>query len=373
MFICTMTALPKLFASLAGLPIEILLEIYQHLDLQSIFELSLTNSEFFLFFQRRKIDILLPVLRRDFDPLDELLQVYTASADDIVSGGLYKPRRVVFQRFAGDRGVVLSPGAHFPGLTGLLAGDKFTEVTSGRKALKISESLSNAVVLTGLDLNGLLKKCRLVREWEELFPQMRWYHQPEDCRLLRCHEQVRLRKALYRWWLYGIYFHGDFPRPRAAHPEPFVDDIRTSQMRYHSTAELLELMDFLETIKDVILQYICPRLDPNQQQVCSCPCPRQGQFLLTQISRLLHKHLWSKTLAGVSPFLQVGTTKVTGVVLSRHTQNSGQRNSCITSKTSTAIRESASSQIFRFDTRASPWTRSPFRWPFVVPWMKGAG
>lgn len=368
-----MAAIPKLFASLAGLPIEILLEVYQHLDLQSIFELSLTNTEFFLFFQRRKIDILLPVLRRDFSPLDELLQIYTASADDIVNGGLYKPRMVVFQRFAGDGGVVLSPGAPVSSLAVQRAGEKFTEVTNGGKALKVSESLSNAVVLTGLDLNGLLKKCRLVREWEELFPQMRWFHQPEDCRLLRHHEQVRFRKALYRWWLYGIYFHGEFPRPRAGHPEPFVDDIRTSQMRYHSTADLLELMDFLETIKDVILQYICPRLDPTQQQVCPCPSPQRGQFLLIRFSRRLHRYPWLKMLAGVGPSLQAGTTKVTGVVLSRRTQNSGQKRFCITSKTFTASRESDSSQIFKFDTPASLSTKSRSRWLFVVLWMKEAG
>jgi len=37
-------------------------------------------------------------------------------------------------------------------------------------------------------------------------------------------------------------------------------------MRYYSTSELLELMDLVETMKDVVLHYICPRLDPGQQQ-----------------------------------------------------------------------------------------------------------
>lgn len=263
-----MTAPPKLSACLAGLPVEILLDVYQHLDVQSIFELSLTNSEFFIFFQRRKIDILLPVLMRDFSPFDELVQVYTATVNDIAGGGLYRPRKVVFKRYFGDKGVVLSKEMPASSLSDHVASSRFTEVTNPRSMLKPSDLTSDTVILTGADIDGLLKKCRLVHEWEELFPQMRWFHQPEDCRLLRPHEQVRFRKALYRWWLYGIYFHGDFPRPRVGHPEPFVDDIRTSQMRYHSTAELVELMDLLETVKDVILQYICPRLDPSQQQVC---------------------------------------------------------------------------------------------------------
>ncbi|KIE01130.1 F-box domain protein, partial [Metarhizium majus ARSEF 297] len=261
-----MTTSPNSVAYLAGLPVEILLDIYQHLDLQSTLELSLTNTEFFLFFQRRKVDILLPILMRDFSPFDEFVQVYTASAEDIASGGLYKPRKVVLHRFAGDKGVVLSDGISLPSLTGNPVGANFTQVTHSRHALKASGSSPDTVHLTAVDVDGLLKQCRIVREWEGLFPQMRWFHQPEGCRFLRPHEQVRFRRALYRWWLYGIYFHGDFPRPRVGHPEPFVDDIRTSQMRRHSTGELMELMDFLETVKDMILQYICPRLDPNQQQ-----------------------------------------------------------------------------------------------------------
>ena len=237
-----MPATLKRPAFLAGLPTEILLDVYQHLDILAIFQLSLVNRGFFLFYQRRKSDILLPVLVRDYSPFEEFVQIYTASADDIVSGGLYEPRKVVFKRFAGDSGLILCQETRSP----------------------IS---SKPVVLTEHNLNGLLKQCRLVRQWEELFPQMRWFHQPEDCRLLRSHEQVRFRRALYRWWLYGIYFHGDFPRPRVGHPEPYVDDIRTSQMRYHSTDQLLELMDFVETIKDVVLHYICPRLCSNQHQV----------------------------------------------------------------------------------------------------------
>ncbi|KHN97809.1 F-box domain protein [Metarhizium album ARSEF 1941] len=256
----------KKFACLAALPVEILLDIYQHLDLRSILELSLTNSEFLIFFQRRKVDILLPVLMRDFSPFDEFVQVYTASAGDITRGGLYKPRKVALRRFAGDEGLVLSNGISFSSLAGDPVDGSFTHVTHSRPTPKVSGSSPDTVFLTTLDLDGLLNQCRVVREWQELFPQMRWFHQPEDCRFLRPHEQLRFRRALYRWWLYGIYFHGDFPRPRVGHPEPFVDDIRTSQMRYHSTAELVELMDFLETIKDMILQYICPRLDPSQQQ-----------------------------------------------------------------------------------------------------------
>ncbi|KOS18446.1 hypothetical protein ESCO_001045 [Escovopsis weberi] len=42
-----------------------------------------------------------------------------------------------------------------------------------------------------------------------------------------------------------------------------VRDIRTSFLRYFSSSELFELMDFVEVVKDLISYYICPRLDPG--------------------------------------------------------------------------------------------------------------
>lgn len=254
-------------AHLACLPVEILLEIYQFLDVGAIFDLSATNRFFFSFYQQRKACILLPVLEREFSPFEELLQVYTASIDDIgAKDGLYTPRRVVFKRSPGDTGLVLAPQRHSQvPVRGHENG--FVQVNKDGRTVASATPGISTVVLAVKDLDGLLKKCQLVRKWEELFPQMRWIQQPENCRFLRPHESVRLRGALYKWWLYGIYFHGEFPRPRVGHPEPHVQDIRISQMRHHSTAELLELMDFVEVVKDVILHYICPRLDPREHGV----------------------------------------------------------------------------------------------------------
>lgn len=252
-----------------GLPLEILLEIYQQLDVDSIFELSTTNHFFLGFFEQRKTPILLPALQRDFSPLGDLLQVYTASEADIaMEGELYKPRKVIFRRSVGDAGLVLAHGLQPRSVPPESLHDDLQSVIRGHNRPLSTVKSSNTIILTGCDLGPLLRMCHVVRRWEELFPQLRWFHQPEMCRFLRPHEQLRLRRALYRWWLYGIYFHGEFPRPRIGHPEPLVDDIRTSQMRFHSTGELLELMDLLETIKDLILQYIFPRLGPGHHQVC---------------------------------------------------------------------------------------------------------
>lgn len=221
-------------------------------------------------FNRNKVMILLEALSREFSPFDELLQVYTATADDIDGRTYYQPRPVVFKRFPGDTGYTIgSQSGHVP--TGKLG------TSTVRTAAGIANSGIN--VLTEDDLGPILRMCRLVRQWEGLFPQMRWFHYPADCRALSELELPRFRRALYRWWLYGTYFHGEWTRPQTGHPMPFVLDVRTSQMRRHSTAELMELLDLHETMKDVILHYICPRLDPAYQ-LSYDPSP-----LMEQISR----------------------------------------------------------------------------------------
>lgn len=251
---------------LADLPAEIFLDILHHLELGSIFNLALANNSFFRFFQQRKASILLPVLTEEFAPFDELLQVYTATSDDLdADGGLYRPRRVIFRRFPGDCGQVLAPRSMDPSSMGsAVVIHSFTKVL---KSWRLAETGLKTVVLSDVDVDPILDLCCLVRDWEGLFPQMRWVHEPENCRSLRPQERIRYRRAFYRWWLYGIYFHGELPRPRIGLPEPYVDDIRTSQMRYYSTSDLLELMDLTETMKDVVLHYICPRLESSQRNV----------------------------------------------------------------------------------------------------------
>lgn len=241
-------------------PVEIILDISSHLDLTSVFNLSLTCKSLNGVFNKNKVMILLKTLSREFSPMDELLQIYIATADDVCGRIYYHPREIIFKRFPGDSGYTIGPqpGHMHYGAT------HSTDVNSSRAARVASSSVA---VLTEDDLAPILRMCRLVRQWELLFPQMRWFHYPADCRTLSDQESSRFRRALYRWWLYGLYFHGEWTRPQAGHPMPFVLDVRTSQMRRHSTSELMELLDLHETMKDVILHYICPRLDPSTQLV----------------------------------------------------------------------------------------------------------
>jgi len=265
---------------LTGLPTEILLDIYQQLDLDGVFNLCATDRTLHELFDKRKASILLPVLVREFSPFDELLQVYTASVEDLDSrGGLYAPRRVVFKRFLGDTGVVLAPRPEQKSTVSVDAVEGFVTLNKLGKPIMPRAQPLKTVVLTVKDLKPLLSHCSLVLKWQARFPQMRWFHEPENCRLLREHEAERFRRAMYRWWLYGFYFHGDFPRPRVGFPEPGVDDVRLSQLRLYSTGELVELMDLVETMKDVVLHYLCPRLDPSQDEYVSLHLDFRGSLL----------------------------------------------------------------------------------------------
>ncbi|TDZ40354.1 hypothetical protein CTRI78_v010307 [Colletotrichum trifolii] len=251
---------------LEGLPVEMILDIYKQLDIGSIFSLGQVNTLFHGLLKRNKAAILLPVLQQEFSPFAELLQVYTASDQDLsLYGATFQPRRVIFRRFPGDTaGLVLSRGG-MPSST-VLAPEQvmFNAILSnGKPTSTLSLPAPQLVALTDGDLPSLLQCCRVVRQWEELYPQLHWFSIPEDCRQLTDSEKFKLRRALYRWWLYAFYFHGELPRPRGGQPEAFVNDIRNSHMRIHSTCELLEIRDIFEAGKALVRHYIFPNLEQN--------------------------------------------------------------------------------------------------------------
>ncbi|MBE3043241.1 F-box protein, partial [Candidatus Bathyarchaeota archaeon] len=71
------------FPKLDNLPIEVRLDICHHLDIESAFNLAQVNRSFNETIESNKIRIVLPILQRDFSPFDELLQVFTASEEDL--------------------------------------------------------------------------------------------------------------------------------------------------------------------------------------------------------------------------------------------------------------------------------------------------
>lgn len=255
---------------LEGLPAEILLDIYRQLNVESIHLLAQTNTLFYGLFKRNKAQILLPVLRAEFSPFDELVQVYTASDNDLfVFAGTYQPRKVIYRRYPGDVvGITLCRGGLHSTADSASATPAFLAILNGgRPNLARNLPPARTVALTDRDLHPLLDYCKVVRKWEEIYGQIHWVSEPQNCRSLRGSEKEKLRRALYRWWLHARYFHGDGPRPRRGLPEPFVDDPRTSSMRMHSTSDLMELAALMTAVKALVRHYIFPNLEQKLDDV----------------------------------------------------------------------------------------------------------
>lgn len=264
------TALGRLYG-LESLPVEILLDIYRELDVESVYRLALTNTLFHGLLRRNKFQILLPILQKEFAPFDELLQVYTASDEDAQQlGGTFQPRRVIYRRYPGDAvGVVLCRGGLSPLAEGSPGSNGFAQISGDnhRPAATASLPPPRSVALNERDLQLLLKYCRVTRKWEDIYPRLHWMVEPENCRQLHSVEKVKLRRALYRWWLHALYFHGDHPRPRRGEPEPFTHDPRISRTRVYSTSELMELRALSASAKNLIRHYIFPNLEQKLHEV----------------------------------------------------------------------------------------------------------
>lgn len=256
-------------AKLDNLPVEVRLDICHHLDVESVYNLAQVNKSFNEIIESNKILIVLPILQRDFSPFDELLQVFTASEEDLFTANhTYQPRRIVFMRPGGKSVVVLARGGFCPPAATGEEASSFTQIRkAGKPGHGNNELHVQTVVLDQSDLGSLLKFCLVVRQWEELFPHLRWIKEPADCRFLQPHEQHRFRRALYRWWLYAFYFHGDLPRPHTWQPAAFVNDVRICQMRMYATSELVEMLDLLAAVFHLVQHYICPTLEQDFSEV----------------------------------------------------------------------------------------------------------
>jgi hypothetical protein len=265
---------------LERLPAEILLDIYQHLDVESVHLLAQTNTLFQGLFKRNKSQILLPVLRAEFSPFEELVQVFTASDADLLEpAGTYQPRTVIYRRYPGDVvGITLCRGGLATTADAMtLTGAFLSILGGGRPNMAKVLPPPRSIALTDRDLRPLLDYCKVVRKWEDIYPQLHWMTDPENCRTLEPVEKEKLRRALYRWWLHARHWHGDGPRPRRGLPEPFVDDPRTCSMRLHSTSDLMELAALMSAVKALVRHYIFPNLEQKLDDVSCLPLAPKRQ------------------------------------------------------------------------------------------------
>jgi hypothetical protein len=106
-------------------------------------------------------------------------------------------------------------------------------------------------------LRQIVKVGRAAKRWEEIYPLFKWDSDFASRRILSADERYRLRRAIYRHWLYAHAFHN--PKyPRTLRRIPQIVSQRTQLLHNWSTKELVEMADFKATMRALISTKVCP-------------------------------------------------------------------------------------------------------------------
>ncbi|MCJ1295483.1 hypothetical protein MMC34_007046 [Xylographa carneopallida] len=106
-------------------------------------------------------------------------------------------------------------------------------------------------------LKQVLKIGAAAKKWEDIYPSKKWKDAFENRRLLTPEERYRLRRAIYRLWLYSKAFHNArYPRLTRTQENDVLK--RVELLHNWTTPELAELEDIRAIIRDVLRNQICP-------------------------------------------------------------------------------------------------------------------
>ena len=106
-------------------------------------------------------------------------------------------------------------------------------------------------------IKQIVQVGRVAQKWEAIYPLKKWKVDYENRRVLTQDECFRLRRAVYRLWLYHRAFHTSF-HDRYSRNLPQVVQERAQLLHNWSTTELAEIEDLRMIIEDVVQNHICP-------------------------------------------------------------------------------------------------------------------
>lgn len=140
-------------------------------------------------------------------------------------------------------------------------------------------------------LNSLLTVGQVATKWAAIYPTRKWRGQESDSRrVLSPIECYRLRRALYRHWLYTLAFH-DPLHPRTTRHSPPIIRSRAALLRPWPTSQLAELLDLHAIFREVLTSQICPSngtvLRRHRAQFPDAPAPT---LIHARLSSLHHHH-----------------------------------------------------------------------------------
>lgn len=107
-------------------------------------------------------------------------------------------------------------------------------------------------------LTSLLEVGQVANEWANIYPYKKWRGEDSASRrLLSSLERYRVRRAIYRLWLYTTAFHSPFYLGHSRNSSTIIR-LRAALLRPWSTPQLAELLDVQSIFRVVIERQICP-------------------------------------------------------------------------------------------------------------------
>lgn len=121
------------------------------------------------------------------------------------------------------------------------------------QAVHISRTVKFSFAL----LKQIVHVGTVAEKWADIYPFKKWKDDFESRRLLTYEERFRVRRAIYRVWLYGRAFHTAF-HPRETRLYPLSMRSRAELLYNWSSQELSEIADIHWVIRDVLSHNVCP-------------------------------------------------------------------------------------------------------------------
>ncbi|KAL6237190.1 hypothetical protein BDW75DRAFT_92762 [Aspergillus navahoensis] len=111
--------------------------------------------------------------------------------------------------------------------------------------------------LTASILRQIVRIGRVAQKWEGIYPVKKWKLDYENRRSLTDEERFRLRRAIYRLWLYHRAFHR---REYDRYSRSLLNTVAERAQLLHNwtTSELADIEDLRTVISDVVQNHICP-------------------------------------------------------------------------------------------------------------------
>ncbi|KAK5095309.1 hypothetical protein LTS08_008209 [Lithohypha guttulata] len=125
--------------------------------------------------------------------------------------------------------------------------------------LKRHPQQNYALLRQMIKIGGVAQKCA------DIFPERRWQDNYLERRTLSNDEVWRLRRAVYRYWLYCEAFQGR-GNSRSMRMLPYMVEERAQLLRTWTTEELSEIEDVRLVLEDLVSLELCPTHGAAQRE-----------------------------------------------------------------------------------------------------------